>query len=137
MTDPIELLRRVQTIAVVGATDDPWKPSCTIPRRLQAAGYQVVGVNPTLDEVLGGPSYASVGDVPFHVDLVDVFRRPQFCPDVARDAVAAGAGALWLQQGIRSDEARRIADDAGLDYVEDACTGALVAIYGISRLVTR
>jgi predicted CoA-binding protein len=72
--------------------------------------------------VLGVPCVRSLGEIEEPIDLVDVFRRPEYCPDVARDAVAAGAKALWLQSGIVSAEAREIAESAGLDYVEDACT---------------
>jgi predicted CoA-binding protein len=83
----------------------------------------VIPVRPRdCDEVLGVPCVASLAEVDEPIDLVDVFRRPEFCADVARDAVAAGAGAVWLQLGIVSPQARRIAVEAGLDYVEDACT---------------
>ena len=92
-------------------------------RYLLERGYRVIPVRPRdCDEVLGVPCVASLAEIGEPVDLVDVFRRPEFCADVAREAVAAGAGALWLQLGIVSPEARRIALEGGLDYVEDACT---------------
>jgi hypothetical protein len=95
-------------------------------RYLLAAGYRVLPVRPLdCDEVLGVPCVASLADLDEPVDLVDVFRRPEHCAEHAREAVAAGAGALWLQLGIRSAEAWRIATAGGLDYVEDACTAVV------------
>jgi len=92
-------------------------------RYLLGAGYRVIPVRPRdCDEVLGVPFVASLAEIDEPIDLVDVFRRPEYTPDVAREAVAAGAKALWLQLGVVSDEARRIAEDAGLDYVENECT---------------
>ena len=91
-------------------------------RYLLAQGYRVIPVRPLVKEVLGVPCVASLGDIEEPIDLVDVFRRAEFCPAVAEEAVAAGAKALWLQLGILSPEARAIAERAGLDYVEDECT---------------
>ena len=92
-------------------------------RYLLDHGYRVVPVRPgDCDEIFGVACAASLADIDEQIDLVDVFRRPESCADMAREAVAAGAGALWLQLGIVSPEARRIAVEAGLDYVEDACT---------------
>ena len=93
---------------------------------LQAVGYRVIPVRPhDCDEVLGVRCVQRLADIEERIDLVDVFRRPEFVPDVAREAVAAGARALWLQSAITSPEARQIALEAGLDYVEDACTMAV------------
>ena len=123
MRTPAEILRDARTIAVVGASPRPNRPSHGVMRYLLQHGYRVVPVRPRdCDEVLGVPCVASLGEIGEPVDVVDVFRRPEFCAEVAREAVAAGAGALWLQLGIVSPEARRIALDAGLDYVEDLCT---------------
>jgi len=92
-------------------------------RYLLAAGYRVTPVRPLdCDEVLGVPCVATLAEIDEPIDLVDVFRRPEFCPGVAREAVAVGARALWLQLGLVSSEARRIATEAGLEYVEDECT---------------
>ncbi|MDX6488625.1 MAG: uncharacterized protein QOK13_1240 [Gaiellaceae bacterium] len=92
-------------------------------RYLLGAGYRVIPVRPRdCDEVLGVPCVASLAEIDEPIDLVDVFRRSEYTPDVAREAVAVGAKAVWLQLGIVSDEARRIAEDAVLDYVENACT---------------
>ncbi len=109
------------TIAVVGLSSDPGRTSYRIARYLQARGYRIVPVNPNETEVLGEKSYASLRDVPEKIDLVDVFRRPEYTPDVARDAVAAGAKVLWLQSGIVNDEARRIAEEGGLEVVMGVC----------------
>jgi uncharacterized protein len=91
-------------------------------RYLLAQGYRVIPVRPLVQEVLGVPCVASLGAIEETIDLVDVFRRAEFCPAVAEEAVAAGAKALWLQLGIVSPEARAIAEGAGLDYVENECT---------------
>ena len=92
-------------------------------RYLLGAGYRVIPVRPRdCDEVLGVPCVASLAEIDEPIDLVDVFRRPEYTPEIAREAVAVGAKALWLQLGVVSDEARRIAADAGLDYVENECT---------------
>ena len=92
-------------------------------RYLLRQGYDVVPVRPAgCDSVLGVPCVRALAEIDGPVDLVDVFRRPDACPDVAREAAATGAGAVWLQLGIVSAEARRIAEEAGLDYVEDQCT---------------
>jgi predicted CoA-binding protein len=95
-------------------------------RYLLAAGYDVIPVRPDdCDEVLGVPCVTSLAEIDRPIDVVDVFRRPEHTPDIARDAVAVGAKALWLQLGVVSVEARRIAEDAGLDYVENACTAVV------------
>jgi predicted CoA-binding protein len=120
---PAEILACARTIAVVGASPKPWRPAHYVMRYLLEQGYRCLPVRPRdCDEVLGVRCVASLAELDEPVDLVDVFRRAASCPEVAREAVAAGAGALWLQSGIVSAEARRIAGDAGLDYVEDACT---------------
>jgi predicted CoA-binding protein len=115
-----QILREAKTIAVVGASPDPGRPSFGVMRYLERAGYRVLPVNPNCPEY--APSLEALDE---QVDLVDVFRRPEFCADVAREAAAIGAPALWLQLGIRSDEARRIAEEAGMDYVENACTAVV------------
>ncbi len=121
MSDPKSVLEGARTVAVVGITDDAEKPSHSVPAFLQRIGYRIIPVNPTLDEVLGERAYASLDAVRERVDVVDVFRSARHAPEIARQAVAIGARALWLQEGIRSDEARAIAEEAGLDYVEDRC----------------
>lgn len=122
MRRPEEILRDAKTIALVGASPKPDRPSHGVMRYLLQQGYDVIPVRPRdCDEVLGIPCVQSLADIDRHIDLVDVFRRVDAAPDIAREAVAAGAGALWLQLGLRSPEARQIATDGGLDYVEDEC----------------
>jgi uncharacterized protein len=118
-----QLLLDTKVIAVVGLSANPDRASNQVAWYLHHQGYRLFGVNPACSEpeVFGVPMVASLDQVPEPIDIVDVFRRPEHTPDVARDAVAAGARTLWLQLGIRSDEARAIATDAGLTYVEDHC----------------
>ena len=126
MRSPEQILRAARTIALVGASPNPAKPSYGVMRYLLGAGYRVIPVRPPdCEEVLGVRCVASLAELGEPVDLVDVFRRPEHCAAHAREAVEGRAGALGLQLGIRSDEARRIATDAGLDYVEDACTAVV------------
>ena len=125
MRTPEEILRTARTIAVVGASPDPSRTSHGVMRYLQRAGYRCIPVNPNADEVLGERCYPSLADVPESVDLVDVFRRAEYCAGVAREAAATGAPALWLQLGLRSAEARDVAEEAGMEYVEDACTAVV------------
>lgn len=121
MTDPVALLKRSKRIAVVGCSATPGKDAHEVPRFALAQGYDVLPVNPSASSVFDRPAYKALADVPGRIDIVNVFRPAPEAPEVARQAVAVGAKAIWLQLGIRSDEARRIARDAGLDYVEDAC----------------
>jgi uncharacterized protein len=117
---PEQILREARTIAVVGASANPARPSHGVANYLERAGYRVLRVNPFCEGYW--PSLASLEEP---VDLVDVFRRPEFCADVAREAAAIGAPALWLQLGITSPEARAVAGASGMDYVEDACTAVV------------
>jgi predicted CoA-binding protein len=130
MRPPEQILADARTIALVGASPKPWRPSNEVMRYLLDAGYRVIPVRPRdCDEVLGVPCVTSLAEIPESIDLVDVFRRSEFTPDVAREAIVAGAKALWLQSGIVSSEARAIAEEAGLDYVEDACTKIVHRLY--------
>jgi hypothetical protein len=120
---PAEILADAKTIALVGASPRPERPSNSVMSYLLRVDYRVIPVRPVGPaEILGQRRVASLAEIEEPIDLVDVFRRAEFCPDVARQAVEAGAGALWLQLGIVSAEARAIAEAAGLDYVEDECT---------------
>jgi predicted CoA-binding protein len=119
---PEEILRQAKTIALVGASIRPERPSHGVMRYLLAQGYDVIPVNPECDEVLGVPAVASLAEVDRPIDLVDVFRREEAAPAHAREAVDAGARAFWLQLRLRSPQARAICEEAGLDYVEDECT---------------
>jgi uncharacterized protein len=117
------LLGDAHTIAVVGLSSKPDRPSNSVAAYLQDHGYRIVPVNPNETEVLGERAYPSLRDLPedTHVDVVDVFRRSAETPDVARDAVAIGARVLWLQDGIVNDDAYRIASDAGLEVIMGVC----------------
>jgi predicted CoA-binding protein len=117
------MLGDVRTIAVVGLSSRSGRPSFEVGRYLQEHGYRIVPVNPNETEVFGEPAYASLLDVPddVAVDVVDVFRRPEYTPEVARQAVAVGAKVLWLQEGIVSDEAQAIAEAGGLDVIMGIC----------------
>jgi uncharacterized protein len=123
---PEQILREAKTIALVGASPNPDRPSHGVMRYLLAQGYRVIPVRPLdFDEVLGTPVVASLEAIDEPIDLVDVFRRADAAPAHAREAVRAGAKAFWLQLDLRSPEARRIATEAGLDYVEDQCTAVV------------
>jgi predicted CoA-binding protein len=123
---PAEILADARTIAIVGASPRPDRPSHAVMAYLLRAGYRCIPVRPRdCDEVLGVACVASLTQIDEPVDLVDVFRRPEYCADVAREAVAVGAGALWLQLGIVSAEARLVARESELDYVENLCTAVV------------
>jgi predicted CoA-binding protein len=117
----IDRMLKAKRVAIVGMSDDPSRPSHGIAGYLAAHGYEVIPVNPNHDQVLGQQCYAALADVPGEIDLVNVFRRPQFCADVTREAIARGAKGVWLQAGIRNEEARRLAEEAGVDFVQDRC----------------
>jgi uncharacterized protein len=115
------ILGDARTIAVVGLSSKPWRDSYRIARYLRDHGYRIVPVNPKETEVLGEQAYPTLLDVPFPIDAVDVFRRSEYTPDIARQAAAVGAKVLWLQLDIVNDEARTIAEEAGLDVVMGVC----------------
>jgi uncharacterized protein len=117
------IYEEAKTIAVVGASGDPTKAAHTIPRYLQREGFRIIPVNPKGGEILGEKVYEGLEDVPEPIDVVDVFRPSEETPTVARDAVKVGAKVLWLQEGISSDEAERIASEGGLKVVMDRCMG--------------
>ena len=116
-----KILRGYDTIVFVGASDATHKPAHYVPEHMRANGWRIVPVNPRSATILGEQAYPTLADVPGPVGVVDVFRPSEQTPDIARQAVAAGATALWLQLHIASAEARRIATDAGLLYVENRC----------------
>jgi predicted CoA-binding protein len=118
-----KLLNSAVTIAVVGTSTNPEKAAHKVPAILVDAGYTVIPVHPTATEILGRRAYPRLADIPGHVDIVDVFRPATEAPGIAEQAVAIGAGALWLQLGVTSTEAGRIAERAGLAFVQDTCIG--------------
>jgi predicted CoA-binding protein len=115
------LLTRYRTIAVVGISANWFRPSYFAAKYMQDHGYRVIPVNPNYAEVLGEKCYPALAAIPEPVDIVDCFRRPGEMVPLARDAVAIGAKVLWMQLGIRNDEAAAIAADAGLDVVMNRC----------------
>ena len=133
MRDAQELLADAKVIAVVGASRDPRKAAHTVPLQMQRHGWRIIPVNPHVDELFGERVYRSVTEIPFPVDLVNIFRPAQDAPDVVRDAIAAGAPAVWLQLDIVSAEARELATQAGLDYVEDRCIAVERAVANLSK----
>ena len=128
-----DLLTRAQTIAVVGASSKPARSSHGIMKRLLALGYRVVPVTPNESEVLGHKAYASVRDVPFAIDIVDVFRRADAVVPIADDAVAAGAKVLWLQQGVINEEAAARASAGGLTVVMDSCIAVAHSMLSVPK----
>jgi uncharacterized protein len=125
------LLSHASTIAIVGASSNLGRASNGVMGRLQAAGYRVIPVNPNETAVLGERAFASLADVPVPIDIVDVFRRAEFTPGVADEAVRVGAKAFWLQTGIVNEDAAARAADGGLTVVMDACLATLHAFFRI------
>lgn len=116
-----ELLNSARTIAVVGLSSNSMRPSNGVAEYMQRSGYRIIPVNPNESEVFGEKSYARLEDVPEPIDIVNVFRRPQFVPDIVESAIKIGAKALWLQEGVIHDAAAARAGKAGLDVVMDRC----------------
>ena len=124
MNDSREILESSTNIAVVGISGDTTKAAGRIPATLQEWGFHIIPVNPKGEEILGQKTYTSLDEVQEQVDVVEVFRPAEEAAEIARQAVKIGAKTLWLQKGIRSPEAKQIAEEAGLGYVEDRCMGA-------------
>ncbi len=118
-----EILATTKTIAVVGLSDKPDRPSHAIPAYLQGQGYRIIPVNPTIAEALGEKSYPSLREVPVAVDVVDIFRRAEDVPPIVEDAIAIGAKVVWMQMGIVNEQAAARAQAAGLTVVMDTCMG--------------
>ncbi|HEY8370611.1 MAG TPA: CoA-binding protein [Thermodesulfobacteriota bacterium] len=119
----LEILERYRTIAMVGLSSDPYRPSYFAATYLQREGYRIVPVNPRYagQTILGETVYASLRDIPFPVDIVDIFRGPEHVPPLVEDAIAIGAKVVWMQLGVRHPEAAARARAAGLEVVEDRC----------------
>lgn len=121
-TERLRMLREAQSVAIVGASAKPARASNFVGTYLlSSSGYRVYFINPREQEILGHPVYASLEDLPEVPDVVDVFRRSEDLPDVARDAVSIGAKTLWIQLGLWNEEAARIAEEAGLSVAMDRC----------------
>jgi len=120
--DPVfDILTKYKTIAVVGLSSNPARPSYGVTEYMQAAGYQIIPVNPNETDVLGEPSYASLEEVPQKIEIVDIFRCPDQVPPVVDAAIRAGAKVIWMQLGIANQAAAEKAQAAGLTVVMDAC----------------
>ena len=121
-SDPIrELLAETKTIAVVGLSDSPLRPSHGVSAYMQAQGYRIIPVNPTIEEALGEKSYPSLADVPEKIDLVNIFRRPEFVDEVVDQAIQRKVPAVWMQEDVINEAAAIKARNAGLFVVMDRC----------------
>ncbi len=128
MAETLDQLRQIlaatKTIAVVGLSDKPDRPSHQIAAYLQSHGYKIIPVNPTIREALGERAYPSLRKIPARVDVVQIFRRPQDVPPIVDDAIAVSATVVWMQPGIVHEEAAARARAAGLTVVMDTCMRA-------------
>jgi uncharacterized protein len=129
-----EILADAKVIAVVGASREAWKPSHSVPLQMIRYGWRIIPVNPFAQDIFGLPTVKTLADIGEPVDLVDIFRPAAAAVDIVRQAVAIKAPAVWLQSGIVSAEARKIATDAGIDYVEDRCLAVERAAANLTRL---
>jgi predicted CoA-binding protein len=129
------ILESVDSVVVVGCSNDPSKAANQVPEQLQKAGFRIIPVNPRGGEILGQKAYPSLLDVPGPVEMVNVFRPGPMTPPFARQAAERHAKVLWLQEGIVSDESRAIAEEAGMTYVEDACAAVIRAVNKITKTV--
>ncbi len=117
----LEILKEFRTIAVVGLSANPGRPSYRVSRYMQDQGYRIVPVRPGADEILGEKVYPTLKDIPFPVQIIDVFRRSETVLPIAEEAVAIGAKVLWLQEKIINHDAQRICKDAGMEVIMDRC----------------
>ena len=115
------ILKDNHTIAVVGLSADWYRPSYFAAKYMQEHGFRIIPVNPKYNEILGERCYPDLASIPDKIDIVDVFRKSEDCAPIAKDAAAIGAKALWLQIGVMNDEARQIAEAAGMDFVQNRC----------------
>ena len=134
MRSAAQILRDAEVIAVVGASREARKPAHSVPLQMLRHGWRIIPVNPFTDEVFGVRTVPTLADIDEPVDLVDIFRPAADAVEIVRQAAAIKAPAVWLQSGIVSAEARRIATEAGMDYVEDRCLAVERAVAGLSRL---
>ena len=121
IADIKEIVTKYHTIAVVGLSPDQGKPSFEVAAYLQRAGYRIIPVNPACQEILGERCYPTLADIPGEVEIVDVFRRAEFLPEVVEQAIAKGAKVVWMQEGIVNQPAADRAEEAGLAVVMDRC----------------
>ena len=117
-----DILKSTRTIAVVGISSNPMRPSNGVAEYLKRAGYRIIPVNPNETEVLGEKCYARLEDVPEKIDMVDIFRRSEYVPEIVESAIRVGARTVWMQEGVIHEAAAERARQAGLDVVMDRCT---------------
>ena len=122
MASIAEILKSSRTIAVVGLSSNPMRPSNGVAAYLKRAGYRIIPVNPKESEVLGERCYARLEDVPEKIDIVDIFRRSEYVPEIVESAIQIGATTVWMQEGVIHEEAAERARNAGLKVVMDRCT---------------
>ncbi|MFI5906451.1 CoA-binding protein [Dactylosporangium sp. NPDC051541] len=127
-----QILREARTIAVVGASRSRAKTAHAVPLQIQRHGWRIIPVNPYADEIFGERAYPTLSDIPFPVDLVNVFRPSADATQVVKDVLAIGAPAIWLQQDIHSPEGRALAEAADVDYVEDTCIAVVRAVHALT-----
>ncbi|WP_433214266.1 CoA-binding protein [Dactylosporangium sp. CS-047395] len=132
MRSAAQILRESATIAVVGASRDRGKTAHAVPLQIQRHGWRIVPVNPFADRIFGERAYRTLADIPFPVDLVNVFRPSADATQVVKDALAIGAPAIWLQQDIYSPEGRALAAEAGVDFLENTCIAVVRAVHAIT-----
>jgi predicted CoA-binding protein len=121
MTSYSDILQQPKTIAVIGLSGRRFRPSYGVAEYMQSAGYRIIPVNPNETEVLGEKAYATLDEVPEPVDIVDIFRRPEFVPEIVDAAIRKGAKVIWMQEGVEHAEAARQAESAGLTVIMDRC----------------
>jgi uncharacterized protein len=121
MADTAEILSKYRTIAVVGLSNNPLRPSHGVSEYMQRQGYKIIPVNPGHSQILGEKSYRTLEEIPEPVEIVNVFRRSELIPPVADSAIAIGAKVLWLQEGIQNEEAAEKAREAGLEVIMNTC----------------
>ncbi len=131
MRSEVEILSQSRVIAVVGASSDPQRPAYKVPRTVMTYGYTVIPVNPNEKEVLGQKAYARLSDVPVKVDVVNIFRRSENVPPVVDEAIEIGAGAIWMQLGVKNEEAAARARARGIDVVMDRCIECALKEHGV------
>jgi predicted CoA-binding protein len=121
MNQIADILRTARTIAVVGLSGKRFRPSYGVTEYMQRAGYRIIPVNPYETQILGEPAYPDLDSVPEQVDIVDIFRRSEFVPEIVEAAIRKGAKAIWMQEGVTHEAAARRATEAGLLVLMDRC----------------
>lgn len=116
-----DFFKNIKTIAVVGLSDNPQRPSFQVAKFLMEKGFRVIPVNPNIDSFLGRKSYASLSEVKEKIDVVEIFRRSEFVEKIIDEAIEINAKSIWMQEGVINDEAAKKAKDAGLNVVMDMC----------------